>query len=143
MLAIIAGSKGDHPEKELEQFWLELADEDTTPFVDWLVKYPTPVPTCISQAKSTSSFYRSAFHGNEKVFVPRWSPGHFFSDPQYLTPGKWTYLFHHSPLINTIEKSILTSSATSETPKEFARTTEPKTVAMVKDVSDSGSFINV
>jgi NTE family protein len=102
--AIIAGSKGDHPQEELEKFWLELADGDarlSSPFVDWFPKYPTPVPTPISQAKSTLSFYRSAFHGNEKVFVPRWNPGHLLSDPQYLTPSKWTYLFDHSPLIKT------------------------------------------
>src|SRR5438128_11052488 len=39
--AIIAGSKEGHPEKELEQFWLELADGDTrlsSPFLDWSVK---------------------------------------------------------------------------------------------------------
>ena len=107
--AIIAGSKGDHPEEELEKFWLELADGDarlSSPFVDWFAKYPTPVPTPISQAKSTLSFYRSAFHGNEKVFVPRWNPEHLFSDPQYYTPGKWTYLFDHSPLIKTMEKYV-------------------------------------
>jgi NTE family protein len=107
--AIIAGSKGDHPGKELEQFWLELADGDTrlsSPSVDWFAKYPAPVPIRISQAKSTFSFYRSAFHGKEKVFVPRWSPGNFFSDPQYLTPGKWTYLFDHSPLVKTMEKYV-------------------------------------
>jgi predicted acylesterase/phospholipase RssA len=64
--AIIAGSKGDHPEKELEQFWLELADGDSRlsfPFVDRFAKYPNPVPTRISQTKSKLSFYRSAFHG--------------------------------------------------------------------------------
>ena len=27
---IIAGSKGDHPERELEQFWLELAERNST-----------------------------------------------------------------------------------------------------------------
>ena len=27
---IIAGSKGDHPERELEQFWLELAEGSST-----------------------------------------------------------------------------------------------------------------
>ena len=107
--AIIAGSKGDHPEKELEQFWLELAEGDSklsSSFVDWSSQYPTPVPTSISHAQSTLSFYRSAFHGNKKVFVPRWRPEHFFSDPQYLTPEKWTYLFDHSPLVNTLEKYV-------------------------------------
>ena len=28
-----------------------------------------------SAVKSISSFYKSAFFGNNKVFIPRWSPG--------------------------------------------------------------------
>ena len=35
------------------------------------------------------------------------------------------------------------TAANPDTPKEFARTTEPKTVTMVNDVSESGSFISV
>ncbi|MDQ6864511.1 MAG: hypothetical protein M3044_11880 [Thermoproteota archaeon] len=71
--SIIAGSREDHPEKALEQFWLELAEGNSTNlnFPD----YPTSTVdsstlTRISQAKSTISFYGSAFHGNKKVFAP-------------------------------------------------------------------------
>ena len=96
--SIIAGSKTDHPEKEMEQFWLELAEGTSklsSPLMGSLSEYPTI--TSISQAMSILSFYHSALHGNEKVFVPRWRPEHLFSDPQYLIPDKWTYLFDHSP----------------------------------------------
>ena len=57
---IIAGSKEDHPERELEQFWLELAEgssadlkfhDNSTPTVD------SSSHTRISQAKSIFSFY--------------------------------------------------------------------------------------
>jgi NTE family protein len=106
---VIAGSKGDHPERELEQFWLELVEGSSAnlKFPD----YPTSTAdsstlTRISQAKSILSFYGSAFQGNKKVFVPRWGPGHFLSDPQYLTPDNWTYLFDHSPLVKTLEKYV-------------------------------------
>ena len=71
---IVAGSKGDHPERELEQFWLELAEGCSTN-----LNYDYPASTIdsssltrISQAKSILSFYGSAFHENKKVFVPRW-----------------------------------------------------------------------
>jgi NTE family protein len=114
--AIIAGSKDeDHPEKALEQFWLELAEGSTPnlnfPLTEWFPEYPTTstpdfVMTPISQAKSTASFYGSAFHGNNKVFLPRWRPEHCFTDPQYFTPNKWTYLYDHSPLVKTAEKYI-------------------------------------
>jgi len=128
--SIIAGSKEDHPEKALEQFWLELAEGSAnvnSPFMEWVAGYPastsisTPIPTPspplppttdhsalthISQVTSTMSFYVSAIYGNKKIFLPRWSPEFAFSDPQYFTPNKWTYMYDHSPLMKTAEKYI-------------------------------------
>jgi NTE family protein len=120
--AIIAGSKEqDHPEKALEQFWLELAEGSSSsssnlnfPLIERLLPEYATTPTLedfsaitsVSQAKSTLSFYSSAIHGNKKVFVPRWKPENCFTDPQYFTPNKWTYLYDHSPLVKTAEKYI-------------------------------------
>jgi NTE family protein len=126
--SIIAGSQEDHPEKTLEQYWLELAEGSVnlnSPFIEQLAGYPAPTPivtslppaqltpttdhstiTHISQVKSIMSFYNSALYGNEKVFVPRWSPEFAFTDPQYFTPNKWTYLYDHSPLVKAAEKYI-------------------------------------
>jgi NTE family protein len=80
--SIIAGSREDHPEKALEQFWLELAEGNSANlnFPD----YPTSTVDSstlarISQAKSTMLFYGSAFHGNKNVFAPRWRPEHCFT----------------------------------------------------------------
>jgi NTE family protein len=117
--SIIAGSKEDHPERTLEQFWLELAEGSNanlnSPFLEWLTGYPIPTPAVIpmtdqsshiSQAKSIMSFHSSAIYGNNKIFVPRWRPEFAFTDPQYFTPNKWTYLYDHSPLVKTVEKYI-------------------------------------
>jgi NTE family protein len=123
--AIIAGSKEDHPEKALEQYWLELAEGSAnlnSPFIEWLTGYPastpTPLPpptptttdhspiTHISQVKSIMSFYSSAIYGNDRIFVPRWRPEFAFTDRQYFTPNNWTYLYDHSPLVKTAEKYI-------------------------------------
>ena len=125
--SIIAGSKGeDHPEKALEQYWLELGESSSanlnSPFMEGLATNPTPTltqlppPTTattdhsamthISQIKSVMSFYTSAIYGDDKIFVPRWRPGFAFTDPQYFTPNKWTYLYDHSPLVKTAEKYI-------------------------------------
>jgi NTE family protein len=103
---IIAGSKGDHPERELEQFWLELAEGSSTNLKLPISTVDSSSHTRISQAKSIMSFYDAAFHGNKKVFVPRWGPEHFFFDPQSLAPEKWTYLFDHTPLVKTLEKYV-------------------------------------
>ncbi len=104
--SIIAGSNGDHPEKELEQFWLELAEGSSTNLKLPVSTVDSSSLTRISQAKSILSFYGSAFHGNKKVFVPRWGPGRFLFDPQWSTPDKWTYLFDHTPLVKTLEKYV-------------------------------------
>ena len=128
--SIIAGSKGeDHPEKALEQFWLELGESSSAnlnpPFMEGLTRNPTPtltpllpppptttpttdhsVTTHISQVKSIISFYTSAIYGDSKVFTPRWRPEFAFTDPEYFTPNKWTYLYDHSSLVKTAEKYI-------------------------------------
>jgi NTE family protein len=74
---------------------------------------PSPSPlaghsstTHISQLKSLISFYNGAIYGNKKVFISRWRPEYALTDPEYFTPHKWTYLYDHSPLINTLEKYI-------------------------------------
>jgi NTE family protein len=129
--SIIAGSKGeDPPEKALEQYWLELGEDSganlNSPFMEWLARYPTPtlitplppppLPTTpttghsamthFSQFKSVMSFYSAAIYGNNKIFVPRWRPEFAFTDPEYFTPNKWTYIYDHSPLVKTAEKYI-------------------------------------
>src|SRR5215212_2424087 len=126
--SIIAGNKGkDHPERTLEQYWLELAEGSNANLnpllIEWLAGYPAPAATSlspaqptptadhsaithISQVKSIMSFYGSALYGNKKVFVPRWSPEFAFTDPQYFTPNKWTYLYDHSPLVKAAERYI-------------------------------------
>jgi NTE family protein len=114
--AIIAGGKQeDHPEKVLEQYWLELAEGSTSSNScgNGNLNLPQYTPsvedtklTRISQTKSTMSFYGSALHGNKKVFIPRWKPEYCFTDPQYFAPNNWTYLYDHSPLVKTAEKYI-------------------------------------
>lgn len=132
--SIIAGAKAeDHPEKALEQYWLELGESSSSnfinsPFMEGLVRNPTitPTPTLlpplttttitptrdhsamthISQVKSIISFYTSAIYGDSKIFTPRWRPEFAFTDPEYFTPNKWTYLYDHSPLVKTAEKYI-------------------------------------
>ena len=71
--SIIAGSNAkEHPEKQLEQYWLELAETINTNLkptsIESLVEYPIPVSvtdpsaiTRISQVKSLMSFYSEHF----------------------------------------------------------------------------------
>jgi len=118
--SIIAGAKQDHPEKALEQYWLELSEGNVDmnlefPFVkeDKSSEHQVEVSstehtqmTHISQINSSISFYFSAIYGNRKVFMPRWRPEYVLTDPKYFAPHEWTYLFDHSPLIKTLEKFV-------------------------------------
>lgn len=127
--AVIAGSKNeDHPEKLLEEFWLELTDnyidlDKVSPssyshmeqlIANYYLHSRTNEPginELILKAeqyrnKSFRSFLSSAIFGNEKMFKPRWRPEYVFTDPDYFEPAKWTYLYDHSPLAKTLEKYI-------------------------------------
>jgi NTE family protein len=108
---VIAGSKEDHPEQSLENFWMEIADTSNGngnidlnfPFLERSLQEQFPFTLA---SKSTLSFYCSAIYGNRKIFLPRWRPENLFKDPQYFTPSKWTYLYDHSPLVKTLEKYV-------------------------------------
>jgi NTE family protein len=112
--AIIAGSKEEyHPEKVLEQFWLELGENSInldSCFVELLSLYPKVARVDRHNnndpLRSVLSFYSSTMYGNSKLFIPRWRPDFAYRDPQYFTPGKWSYLYDHSPLVKTLEKYI-------------------------------------
>ena len=86
--SVIAGSREEeHPEKALEEFWLELAEGSISNlnFPDYSSStIDSSTLTRLSQAKSTLSFYGSAFHGNKKVFLPRWSLGTLLYRSQVL-----------------------------------------------------------
>lgn len=117
--AIIAGSKDNQPEFELEQFWLELAENsiDLVPPLmpslplahtvneseSYYTRYHTQASLSLRQALS---FYSSALYGNSLMFLPRWRPEYAIKDPKYFRPHEWTYIYDHSPLASTLEKYI-------------------------------------
>lgn len=116
--AIIAGSVDkEHPERTLEQFWLELAENSvnlTHPILEWLYDKSrgqliraaeNHLPTT-DEVNSLSSTISSILYGNDKFFVPRWRADYALKDPQYFNPSKWTYIYDHSPLVKTLEKYI-------------------------------------
>ena len=117
--AIIVGSKTDHPEKDLEEFWLEIAESNHTIIPDtYLLDYDSIsrryIPKQISSASANAAIF-----GVPKMFVPRWwslqpTDQSILSDgeedgpqPPYFTdPRSWTYLYDHSPLAKTLAKYV-------------------------------------
>ena len=130
--SIIAGSKEDHPENALEQFWQQLAEQNNPPFMNldcnkgvqksnsdsfwppepWMDPYYLALSNFLAnmtddpRPESVLSFSRSALFGNERMFKPRWSPDYAFQDSQFFTPRKWTYLYDLSPLEKTLAEFV-------------------------------------
>jgi NTE family protein len=113
--AIIAGSKTDQPEKDLEEFWMELADSSYNIVRDFFFfDYDQDVGT-MSFKRMPAASINSALFGVPKMFVPRWlrrGTDPVFTDivgqnsSTMMPPHRWTYLYDHSPLGKTLEKYI-------------------------------------
>lgn len=113
--AIIAGSKSSHPEQDLENFWLELAESNFQLIPD-MFTYDWDVQTGNYIAKKISSASaNAAFFGIPKMFIPKWdwwskrskySKYVLKKDQQSSDPRSWTYLYDHSPLGDTLERYI-------------------------------------
>lgn len=82
--AIIAASKSDEPAKDLENFWLSLAETITPPFLPKQIR------------EFTSTMY-AAMWGNPNMFFPIWFNPTWIS---YDMP----YLYDIAPLKKTMEK---------------------------------------
>jgi NTE family protein len=109
--AIIVGSKSDHPEKELEEFWLEIAESNYNIIPDiYLIDYDSHSQRYVPRQISSASANAATF-GVPKMFIPRWwrlyptkqnllldsENGEHQQQPPYLAdPRNWTYLHNHS-----------------------------------------------
>jgi NTE family protein len=108
--AIAAGSKSDKPEKDLEDFWLDIArssyniipDTFTFDYQNYRAKLK----------RSPAASFNAAFFGVPRFFVPRWFNFNFSNlnssqIQEYIQPPwKWTYVYDNSLLSKTIEKYI-------------------------------------
>ena len=113
--AIIVGNKSGHPEKDLEDFWLEIGESSLEIIPDlWAYGWDSRTRTYVPKTISSASI-NAAFFGVPKMFVPRWqwwnTSKNFHGtmgglDEQYFDPRNWTFIYDHTPLIGTLEKYI-------------------------------------
>jgi NTE family protein len=133
--AIIVGSKSDHPEKDLEDFWIEIAESNPMLISDtFTFEYDTAARRYITK-KISSASANAAIFGVPKMFVPRWQSSWNWEKNatllkeekglQYFDPRSWTYIYDHSPLAKTLDKYIdykkLNLAATKEELPEVLR----------------------
>lgn len=110
--AIAAGTRNDTPEKDLEDFWLDLAQSSYNIIPDIFTfdfdyqKYQARLK------RSSAASMNAAFFGVPSFFIPRWfnfnTPNSNLSqlEDYVQPPWKWTYIYDNSALRNTIEKYI-------------------------------------
>jgi len=87
--AIIAGSRSNDPAKDLEDFWLNLAERIT----------PSLLP---DNVRMVLSWMYAATWGNPKAFTPKW----FIPSPDYFFPYRWPYFYDITPLKNSLNKYV-------------------------------------
>jgi NTE family protein len=108
--AIAAGSKNDNPVKDLEDFWIELA-ESSHNFIPDMYSFDYDEQTHqMNFKKSSSASLNAAIFGVPKFFVPRWFNWNTFqynnSHEFNILPSQWTYIYDNTPLEKTLEKYI-------------------------------------
>lgn len=110
--AIIAGSKTDRPEKDLEDFWIEISESNLQIIPDlWMYEWDSYNKEYLFK-KISSASANAAIFGVPKMFVPRWqwwnSPSLIkkADEENYFNPKNWTFLYDHSPLEKTLDKYI-------------------------------------
>src|SRR5215210_4883415 len=70
--AIIVGSKGDHPEKHLEEFWLEIAESNYKIIPDIYLPVYDSHNQRYTPKRVSSASANAAMFGVPKMFIPRW-----------------------------------------------------------------------
>lgn len=109
--AIAAGSKNDNPAKDLEDFWLELAESSHNIIPDSYSYEYNYNNQQFNWKKSSSASLNAAIFGVPGFFVPRWA--NYWNLFQYENPkdlnmpaSQWTYVYDNIPLAKTLEKYI-------------------------------------
>jgi len=108
--AIIAGSKNDNPVKDLEDFWMELAESSYTIIPDIITFDYDDKSKEMGLKTLPSASLNAAIYGVPKMFVPRWFQTNNITKESVLGeqqfPWNWTYMYDNSPLGKTLEKYI-------------------------------------
>ncbi|MEP0824218.1 MAG: patatin-like phospholipase family protein [Nitrososphaera sp.] len=113
--AIIAGSRSDHPERDLEDFWMELAESSYDIIPDVILPQYDFATGQFAWRRIRAAAINAGLFGVPKMFIPRmWSWTQFFGTSNgfsvdeglAMTPEEWTYLYDHTPLGKTLEKYV-------------------------------------
>jgi NTE family protein len=105
--AIMAGSKNDNPAKDLEDFWIEIAESSNNIIPDMFSYEYDYKNHQLNLKRSSSASLNAATFGIPKFFVPRWFNWSMFPSNDFnILPSQWTYVYDNTPLAKTLEKYV-------------------------------------
>jgi NTE family protein len=108
--AITAGSKNDDPAKDLEDFWMEIAESSYNIIPNMFSFDYDYQNNQIEFKRSSLASLNAAFFGVPKFFVPRWfnwdRDKYNYSNDYTMLPVNWTYIYDNTLLEKTLEKYI-------------------------------------
>jgi len=108
--AIAAGSKNDNPAKNLEDFWIEIAESSVNVIPDMFSIDYVDQTHQLDFKRSSSASLNAAIFGVPKFFVPRWLNWNVFqcknAHDVNILPSQWTYIYDNTPLEKTLDKYI-------------------------------------
>jgi NTE family protein len=108
--AIATGSKNDNPAKDLEDFWIEIAESSVTVIPDMFSFDYVDQTHQLDFKRSSSASLNAAIFGVPKFFVPRWFNWNVSQSKNAhesnILPSQWTYIYDNTPLEKTLEKYI-------------------------------------
>ena len=108
--AITAGSKNDDPAKDLEVFWMEIAESSYNIIPNMFSFDYDYQNNQIEFKRSSLASLNAAFFGVPKFFVPRWfnwdRDKYNYSNDYTTLPVNWTYIYDNTLLEKTLEKYI-------------------------------------
>lgn len=106
--AITAGSINNDPSKDLENFWLEIAESNHRIIPDIFTLDYDNQNNIIKLNRAPSASLNAALFGVPKFFIPRWFNWNesLNKKENSKSPWNWTYIYDNTILEKTIEKYI-------------------------------------
>lgn len=133
--AIIAGSKNDNPVKDLEDFWMELAESSYTIIPDITTLDYDDESKGIGLKTIPSASLNATIYGVPKMFIPRWLQTTNISEKSLLDkqqlPWHWTYIYDNFPLGKTLQKYIDFKKLSPEIKSSSSSSNTTKTVRLI------------
>jgi NTE family protein len=149
--AIICGSKSENPAKDLEDFWLEIAESSYQVIPDVFLPYYDFIKGVFGTKRIPLGVLNAMLFGVPKLFIPRWQIPNFMARDgavlaDWLTwPMDWTYYYDHSPLVKTLEKYIdyakLSNHRKKNTTKEEDSSVGPRLIITAVNVSTAKALV--